>query len=51
MYSLQLRHLTKTIKGETVLQDICAEMESGYIYGIVGENGSGKSMLFRLWPV
>lgn len=47
MYSLQLRHLTKTIKGETVLQDICAEMESGHIYGIVGENGSGKSMLFR----
>lgn len=47
MYSLQLHHLTKTIKEETVLQDICAEMESGHIYGIVGENGSGKSMLFR----
>ena len=47
MYSLELCHLTKTIKGEKVLQDICATMESGHIYGIAGENGSGKSMLFR----
>jgi len=30
-----------------VLQDINLELEGGRIYGFVGENGSGKTMLFR----
>lgn len=47
MYDLEIRHLTKRIENDVVLQDICFKMQSGHIYGIVGENGSGKSMLFR----
>lgn len=47
MYCLEACHITKTIKNEAILKDICFQMQSGRIYGIIGENGSGKSMLFR----
>ena len=47
MYCLEACHITKTIKNEAILKDICFKMQSGRIYGIIGENGSGKSMLFR----
>ena len=48
MYCLEACHITKTIKNEAILKDICFQMQSGRIYGIIGENGSGKSMLFRV---
>lgn len=37
----------KTIKGNTVLQDINLSFFKGKIYGLKGRNGSGKSMLMR----
>ena len=40
-------HLTKELRGAVVLEDVCAVMESGYIYGLQGVNGSGKTMLLR----
>ena len=39
--------LTKEIKGTTVLENISYEFPGGNIYGIVGKNGSGKTMLLR----
>lgn len=39
--------LTKEIKGTTVLENISYEFTGGNIYGIVGKNGSGKTMLLR----
>lgn len=39
--------LTKKIKGTTVLENISYEFTSGNIYGVVGKNGSGKTMLLR----
>lgn len=47
MNSIQVNHITKKINGETVLSDVSMELRGGKIYGIVGRNGSGKSMLFR----
>ena len=44
---LTANHLAKTIKGKTILSDICLTLESGVVYGFVGRNGSGKTMLFR----
>ena len=38
---------SKTIKGKPVLRDVNAAFEHGRIYGIVGPNGSGKTMLLR----
>lgn len=34
-------------KGRFVLQDVDFELPSGYIMGIVGENGAGKTTFFR----
>lgn len=33
---------------EELLSGIQLELESGHIYGLIGRNGSGKSMLFRI---
>lgn len=44
---LVVEHLGKEIKGKEILRDINCEFESGKIYGIVGRNGSGKTMLLR----
>lgn len=37
----------KSIRGAEVLRDISLELEEGTIYGFIGRNGSGKTMLFR----
>ncbi len=44
---LQAKHVTKSIRGRTVLSDVNLRLESGTVYGFVGRNGSGKTMLFR----
>lgn len=44
---ITITHLTKMIKKACVLNDVSMELESGKIYGFQGENGSGKTMLFR----
>ena len=48
MNELKVRGLCKTLKKTAVLNDINIELKGGTITGIVGENGSGKSMLFRI---
>lgn len=40
-------HICKSIKGKEILRDISMELMQGNVYGIVGRNGSGKTMLFR----
>ncbi|MBA1393848.1 ATP-binding cassette domain-containing protein [Lactobacillus sp. XV13L] len=47
MSFLELSNVTKTIKNETVLQDVNFAVERGSITGFIGTNGSGKTMLFR----
>ena len=44
---IKLNNVSKTIKNQKILDNINAEFESGKVYGIVGRNGSGKTMLFR----
>lgn len=44
---IKVEDLTKTIKDSTVLKKVNLEFNSGKIYGIVGKNGSGKTMLLR----
>lgn len=39
--------VTKVIKGKTVLSHIDLALDSGQVYGFVGPNASGKTMLFR----
>ena len=44
---LTATNVWKKIKGKTVLSNIDLDLKSGNIYGFVGPNGSGKTMLFR----
>ena len=44
---IQVEHLSKKIGNNLVLRDIQAEFHEGKIYGLVGRNGSGKTMLLR----
>ena len=44
---VDLDHVSKTIKGKAVLRDVSVGFERGRIYGVVGPNGSGKTMLLR----
>ena len=46
--SVRLVNATKKIKHKTVLSDICLTLAPGKIYGLLGPNGSGKTMLIRL---
>lgn len=45
--NIKVEALSKKINGAMVLKDISCEFVSGNIYGIVGKNGSGKTMLLR----
>lgn len=45
---LELRSVSKQINGNVILDDINLKLFPGKIYGIVGKNGSGKTMLFRV---
>ena len=44
---ITIDHASKTIKNKQVLRDASAGFERGRIYGVVGPNGSGKTMLLR----
>ncbi len=47
MGKIEIKNLSKKIKGKTVLDNINYTFESGNIYGLYGRNGSGKTMLLR----
>lgn len=44
---IEVKDVTKIIRGITVLENVSLSMESGKIYGLRGVNGSGKTMLMR----
>ena len=44
---VKITNLSKEINGSVVLNDVNLELESGAVYGLLGKNGSGKTMLMR----
>lgn len=44
---LIVKNINKTIRKKVILSDVNLCLKSGTIYGFVGRNGSGKTMLFR----
>ena len=44
---LKLENMTRTIKDTKVLEDVTLQFEGGKVYGVVGKEGSGKTMLVR----
>lgn len=44
---VEISNLTKKFNKQIVLNDITASFEKGKIHGIIGRNGSGKTVLFK----
>ena len=44
---IELIHVTKKFGQELVLKEVNLTLEQGRVYGIVGNNGSGKTVLMR----
>lgn len=47
MSYIELKNVSKAIKDSKILDSISLSLEKGKIYGFLGSNGSGKTMLFR----
>lgn len=45
---VKVENVTKYFKQEKVLDDVNMNLETGHIYGIVGNNGAGKTVLFKI---
>lgn len=46
-HAVEVRHLHKSFGKEVVLKNIDLALETGKIHGIVGRNGSGKTVLMK----
>ena len=44
---ITVTNVSKNFQDETVLKDVTVSFEQGKIHGIIGRNGSGKTMLFK----
>ena len=44
---IEIKNLSKNIKGNQVLDHVSCCLDEGNVYGIYGRNGSGKTMLMR----
>lgn len=45
---VKVENVTKYFKQEKVLDNVNLNLETGHIYGIVGKNGAGKTVLFKI---
>jgi len=45
---IELDRVSKTFARRTILNDVTLAIEAGHTVGIVGSNGSGKSVLFQI---
>ena len=45
--AVSVQHITKRFGSDTVLKDVSMELEQGKIHGIIGRNGSGKTVLMK----
>lgn len=48
MAFIELKHVDKAYKKQSVFKGLTIAFEKGHSYGIMGRNGSGKSVLLRL---
>ena len=44
---IKIEHATKRFGKTTVLDDVSLDLEKGGIHGLIGRNGSGKTVLFK----
>ena len=46
-YAVEVKNVTKQFKETTALKSVNVSFEKGKIYGVVGRNGSGKTVMFK----
>lgn len=46
-YAVEVKNVTKQFKETTALKNVSVSFEKGKIYGVVGRNGSGKTVMFK----
>lgn len=44
---IEISHISKSFQTYRALDDVSLDIEKGKIYGIIGRNGSGKTVLFK----
>lgn len=44
---INIKNVGLVLDKTVILDDVCMEMEQGKIYGLIGRNGSGKTMLMK----
>lgn len=45
---IEVKNITKSFKNILVLKGVNLTFESGHIYGLIGKNGSGKTVLLKM---
>lgn len=45
---VELKHVTKVIKGKTIIDDVSFTIEAGEVFGFLGPNGAGKTTTIRM---
>lgn len=45
---IEVKNISKKFRNNLVLKDVDASFESGYIYGLSGRNGAGKSIFLKI---
>ena len=45
---IEVKNLSKQFKGVTILDNVNATFKEGNIYGLIGRNGSGKSVFLKI---
>ena len=48
IHTLELKNLTKKIKGKTIVDDLSFSVREGEIFGLLGPNGAGKTTTIRM---
>lgn len=46
--ALEVKNLTKRIKGRNIVDDVSFSVEKGEIFGLLGPNGAGKTTIIRM---
>ncbi len=47
-YTIQAENLSKSFNNNVILSDVNFQWEGGKVYGLIGRNGSGKTLLMRM---